>query len=102
MKVEGLSWDLGFKLARDLTRPIWAPQMVVKSKGNPRKFQGNRVVGEILFHLARWNNPFPRHPKSSSHTEREGVGVSERNPKSRASSGDVNGGSNSHPSSRSV
>ena len=24
------------------------PQMVVKSKGNPRLFQGNRLVGELL------------------------------------------------------
>ena len=28
------------------------PQTVVFRKGNPRKFQGNLKVGEILFHLA--------------------------------------------------
>ncbi len=28
--------------------------MVVKSKGHPRLFQGNRSVGEILFYLARY------------------------------------------------
>ena len=37
-----------------------SPQMVVvksKGNGNPRKFQGNRVVGEILFHLAGYIEP---------------------------------------------
>ena len=34
----------------DLTRPIFPKWWF--SKGNPRKFQGNRSVGEILFHLA--------------------------------------------------
>ena len=29
------------------------PQMVVKRKGNPLKFQGNLGEGEIFFHLAR-------------------------------------------------
>ena len=40
--------------SRPKTRPN-IPQMVVKSKGIPRLFQGNRSVGEILFHLARLN-----------------------------------------------
>ena len=35
----------------DLTRPHL--KKVAKRKGNARLFQGNRSVGEILFHLAR-------------------------------------------------
>jgi len=48
----GLGWLKGFdldlvKLARDrISTSHFSPQMVVKSKGNPRKFQGN--LGEIL------------------------------------------------------
>ena len=36
------------KLARDLTRPKNPPNGGGDCKGNPQKFQGNRVVGETL------------------------------------------------------
>ena len=58
------SWDfpqflgLIFNLvifARNLTRLKSTPKGVAFWKGNPRKFQREIQVGEIWFHLARWN-----------------------------------------------
>ena len=50
-----LTWTLFWANYNDQTPAGWSPQMVVKSKGNPRKFQKNpgwwNII--ILLHLAR-------------------------------------------------